>query len=136
MAAMSTTTELPLLELESDSGETFPVDNPATGETIAQVPRMGAAETRRAIERAAAALPKWRSMLAKDRARILRRWADLMLERKEELSRLLTTEQGKPLAEARVEIDYALSCYEWFGEKAKRVDGDTIPTFQPANRVV
>jgi succinate-semialdehyde dehydrogenase/glutarate-semialdehyde dehydrogenase len=133
---MSVTADLPLLELESDSGETFPIENPATGETIAELPRMGVAETRRAIERAEAALPKWSSMLAKDRARILRRWADLMLERKEELSRLLTTEQGKPLAEARIEIDYALSFYEWFGEQAKRVDGDTIPTYAPDKRIV
>src|SRR5712691_6904268 len=107
MAAMATTADLPLLELESDSGQTFPVDNPATGETIAQLPRMGAAETRRAIERAEAAQPKWRALLAKDRAQILRRWADLMLEHEDELARLLTTEQGKPLAESRVEVQYA-----------------------------
>src|SRR5438067_11893973 len=136
MAAMSTTTELPPLELESDSGETFAVENPATGETIAEVPRMGAAETRRAIERAEAALPKWRSLLAKDRARILRRWADLMLEHEDELARLLTTEQGKPLAESRVEIQYAASFYEWFGEQARRVYGDTIPTYAADRRIV
>src|SRR5436189_5071868 len=107
MAAMSTTTELPLLELESDSGETFAVENPATGETIAEVPRMGAAETRRAIERAEAALPKWRALTAKDRARILRRWSDLMLDHEDELARLLTTEQGKPPAESRIEVGEA-----------------------------
>jgi succinate-semialdehyde dehydrogenase/glutarate-semialdehyde dehydrogenase len=133
---MSVTADLALLELESDSGETFPVDNPATGATIAEVPRMGVAETRRAIERTEAALPSWRSMLAKDRARILRRWADLMLERQEDLARLLTTEQGKPVAEARVEVEYAASFYEWFGEQAKRVDGDTIPTYAPDKRIV
>jgi len=133
---MSATVDLPLLELESDSDETFAVENPATGETVTELPRMGVAETRRAIERAEAAFPKWSSMLAKDRARILRRWADLMLERREELARLLTTEQGKPLAEARVEIDYALSFYEWFGEQAKRVDGDTIPTYASDKRIV
>jgi succinate-semialdehyde dehydrogenase/glutarate-semialdehyde dehydrogenase len=133
---MSATADLPLLELESDSGETFPVENPATGETIAELPRMGVAETRRAIERAEAAFPKWSSMLAKERARILRRWADLMHEHGEELARLLTTEQGKPLAEARVEIEYALSFYEWFGEQAKRVDGDTIPTHARDKRIV
>jgi succinate-semialdehyde dehydrogenase / glutarate-semialdehyde dehydrogenase len=99
--------------VEADSGETFPVLNPATGETIAQVPRLGAAETRRAIAAAQRALPGWRSMLAKDRARIMRRWADLMLERSEELATLLTTEQGKPLAESRVEIAYAASFLEW-----------------------
>src|SRR3954465_11077543 len=101
---VATAVGLPLLELESDSGETFPVENPATGETIAEVPRMGAAETRRAIARAEAALPKWRSLLAKDRARILRRWADAMLEHEDALARLLTMEQGKPLVESRAEI--------------------------------
>jgi succinate-semialdehyde dehydrogenase / glutarate-semialdehyde dehydrogenase len=133
---MSATVDLPLLHLVSDSGETFPVDNPATGETIAEVPRMGAAETRRAIARAEEALPKWRSMLAKDRARILRRWADLMLEHEEGLARLLTTEQGKPLAESRTEIAYAASFYEWFGEEGKRVYGDTIPTYAADRRIV
>ncbi len=133
---MPATVDLPLLEISSDSGETFPVDNPATGETIAEVPRMGAAETRRAIARAETALPKWRSMLAKDRARILRRWADLMLENEEGLARLLTTEQGKPLAESRAEIAYAASFYEWFGEEGKRVYGDTIPTYAADRRIV
>jgi succinate-semialdehyde dehydrogenase / glutarate-semialdehyde dehydrogenase len=133
---MAATVDLPLLELASDSGETFPVVNPATGETIAEVPRMGAAETRRAIARAEEALPKWRAMLAKDRARILRRWADLMLENEEGLARLLTTEQGKPIAESRIEIAYAASFYEWFGEEGKRVYGDTIPTYAADRRIV
>src|SRR3954462_1312231 len=97
---------------------------------------MGAAETRRAIERAEAALPKWRSLLAKDRARILGRWADLMLEHEDELARLLTIEQGKPLAESRVEVQYAASFYEWFGEEGKRVYGDTIPTYAADRRIV
>ena len=136
MAEMATSVGIPLLELESDSGETFPVVDPATGETIAAVPRMGAAETRRAIERAEAAQPAWRSLLAKDRARILRRWADLMLEHEEELAHLLTTEQGKPLAESRVEVQYAASFYEWFGEEGKRVYGDTIPTYALDRRIV
>jgi succinate-semialdehyde dehydrogenase/glutarate-semialdehyde dehydrogenase len=136
MPPMSATVDLPLLDLVSDSGETFPVENPATGETIAEVPRMGVAETRRAIARAEEALPKWRSMLAKDRARILRRWADLMLEHEEGLARLLTTEQGKPLAESRTEIAYAASFYEWFGEEGKRVYGDTIPTYAADRRIV
>jgi succinate-semialdehyde dehydrogenase/glutarate-semialdehyde dehydrogenase len=133
---VSVTANLPLLELESDSGETFPVENPATGETIRDVPRMGAAETRRAIERAERALPAWRKRLARDRARILRRLADLMLENQEELARLLTTEQGKPIAESRIEIAYAASFYEWFGEEAKRVYGDTIPTYASDRRIV
>ena len=121
---MAATVDQPLLDIASDSGETFAVDNPATDETIANVPRMGAAETRRAIARAQDALPAWRSLLAKDRARILRRWADLMLENEDGLARLLTTEQGKPLAESRTEIAYAASFYEWFGEEGKRVYGD------------
>src|SRR4051812_47267628 len=136
MAEMATSVGIPLLDLESDSGETFPVLDPATGETIAEVPRMGSAETRRAIERAEAALPQWRSLLAKDRARILRRWADLMLDHRDELAHLLTTEQGKPLAESHVEVEYAASFFEWFGEEAKRVYGDTIPTYALDRRIV
>jgi succinate-semialdehyde dehydrogenase / glutarate-semialdehyde dehydrogenase len=122
--------------VDSDDGATFEVSDPATGETIATVPRMGAAETRRAIEAAQDALPGWRAMLARDRARILRRWADSMLEHQEGLATLLTSEQGKPLAEARVEIAYAASFFEWFGEEAKRVYGDTIPTYAPDRRIV
>src|SRR4051794_12065430 len=133
---MATGVDVPLLELESDSGDTFPVENPATGEVIADLPRMGVSETRRAIERAEDALPQWSSMLAKERARILRRWADLMMEHEDDLARLLTTEQGKPLAESRVEIAYAASFFEWFGEEAKRVYGDTIPTYLPDRRIV
>src|SRR3954464_9730052 len=97
---------------------------------------MGVAETRRAIARAEEALPKWRSMLAKDRARILRRWSDLMMENQEGLARLLTTEQGKALAESRTEIAYAASFLEWFGEEGKRIYGDTIPTYLSDRRVV
>jgi len=133
---MAATVDQPLLDIASDSGETFAVEDPATGETIAEVPRMGVAETRRAIARAEEALPKWRSMLAKDRARILRRWADLMLENEDGLARLMTREQGKPLAEARTEIAYAASFYEWFGEEGKRVYGDTIPTYAADRRIV
>jgi len=136
MAGMATSVGIPLLDLESDSGETFPVVDPATGETIAEVPRMGTAETHRAIERAEAALPGWKSLLAKDRALILRRWSDLMLEHEDELAHLLTTEQGKPLAESRIEVQYAASFYEWFGEEAKRVYGDTIPTYAADRRIV
>jgi succinate-semialdehyde dehydrogenase / glutarate-semialdehyde dehydrogenase len=133
---MAATVDQPLLEIASDSGDTFAVEDPATGETIAEVPRMGVAETRRAIALAEKALPKWRSLLAKDRARILRRWADLMLENEEGLARLLTREQGKPLAESRTEIAYAASFYEWFGEEGKRVYGDTIPTYAADRRIV
>jgi succinate-semialdehyde dehydrogenase / glutarate-semialdehyde dehydrogenase len=122
--------------IESDSGETFPVLDPATGHELARVPRLGAAETRRAIDAARAAYPGWRKTLAKERARILRRWADLMLERRDDLALLLTSEQGKPLGESRMEIEYAASFLEWFGEEAKRVYGDTIPTYLQDRRVV
>jgi succinate-semialdehyde dehydrogenase / glutarate-semialdehyde dehydrogenase len=122
--------------IDADSGETFAVVNPSTGETIADVPRLGAAETRLAIEAADRALPAWRAKTAKERARILRRLADLMLERADDLAALLVTEQGKPLAEAKTEIEYAASFYEWFGEQAKRADGDVIPAPSPDRRVV
>ena len=121
---------------ESDGGSTFPVLNPATGETIAEVPRLGAAETRRAIEAASRALPEWRATTAKERARILVRLASLMSERADDLAALMVLEQGKPLAEARVEIDYALSFYEWFAEEAKRLDGAIVPTPWPGKRIV
>ena len=122
--------------VDADSGLTFPVTNPATGETVADVPRMGAAETRRALAAAERALPQWKRRPAKERAQILRRIADLMLEHENDLARLMVTEQGKPLAEARVEVAYAASFYEWFGEEAKRVYGDTIPTPWPEKRIL
>jgi len=102
--------------VDADSRATFPVVDPATGATIANVPRMGAAETRRAIEAAERALPEWKHRTAKDRARILRRLSDLMLDRADDLAALLVREQGKPLAEAKAEIGYAASFYEWFVE--------------------
>ncbi len=122
--------------IEADSGETFPVVDPATGEELARVPRMGAAETRRALEAARDAYPAWRARTAKERAAMLRRWADLMLAHQEDLALLLTLEQGKPLAESRIEIVYAASFLEWFGEEAKRVYGDTIPTYAADRRIV
>jgi succinate-semialdehyde dehydrogenase/glutarate-semialdehyde dehydrogenase len=122
--------------IEADSGETFPVVDPATGHELARVPRLGAGETRRAIDAAQAAYPGWRKTLAKERARILRRWADLMLEHRDDLALLLTSEQGKPLPESRLEIEYAASFLEWFGEEAKRVYGDTIPTYMQDRRIV
>ncbi len=133
---MSSVLDLPLVELVADDGAEFPVDDPATGETITTVPRMGAAETERALRAAEEALPAWRGLLAKERAGILRRWADLMTENEELLARLLTTEQGKPLAESRVEVAYAASFLEWFGEEGKRVYGDTIPTYLSDRRIV
>jgi succinate-semialdehyde dehydrogenase / glutarate-semialdehyde dehydrogenase len=125
-----------LLPAEADGGDSFPVLDPATGQELARVPRMGADETRRAIDAARDAYPGWRATLAKERARILRRWADLMLEHGDDLARLLTAEQGKPLAESSVEIEYAASFLEWFGEEGKRVYGDTIPTYMQDRRVV
>jgi succinate-semialdehyde dehydrogenase/glutarate-semialdehyde dehydrogenase len=122
--------------IESASGATFPVVDPATGRELAQVPRFGAGETRRAIEAARSAYPAWRELVAKDRALTMRRWADLMVERLEDLALLLTAEQGKPLAESRTEVAYAASFLEWFGEEAKRVYGDTIPTYMSDRRIV
>jgi succinate-semialdehyde dehydrogenase/glutarate-semialdehyde dehydrogenase len=122
--------------VDADSGETFPVANPATGEVLAEVPRMGAAETARAIAAAKRALPEWKHRTAKERARLLRRLADLMIEHDEELARLMVLEQGKPLAEARVEVAYAASFYEWFGEEAKRVYGETVPSPWPDKRIL
>ncbi len=111
----------------ADSGETLPVLNPATGETLAEVAKCGTAETRRAIEAAEAALVEWRQKTAKERAAILRRWFNLMMEAQEDLAQILTAEQGKPLAEARGEIAYGASYIEWFAEEAKRIYGDTMP---------
>jgi len=122
--------------VEAESGEAFPVVNPANGETIAELPRMGTAETRRAIKAAQEALPGWRGRSAKERAAVLRRLADLMVEHLDELAALMVTEQGKPLAEAKVEVGYAASFYEWFGEEAKRVQGDTIPSPWADKRIV
>ena len=122
--------------IDADSGATFAVSNPATGETIANVPRCGVEETRRAIVAAERALPAWRARPAKERALVLRRLSDLMLAHQEELAVLLTSEQGKPLTEARGEIAYAASFFEWFGEEAKRVYGDTIPPPQADKRIV
>jgi succinate-semialdehyde dehydrogenase/glutarate-semialdehyde dehydrogenase len=122
--------------VEAESGQTFPVTDPATGDELARVPRMGAAETRRGLEAAEAALPGWRSRTAADRARILRRWADLMVEHLDDLALLLTLEQGKPIAESEAEIRYAASFLEWFGEEGKRVYGDTIPSPLPDRRIL
>jgi succinate-semialdehyde dehydrogenase/glutarate-semialdehyde dehydrogenase len=120
----------------ADDDTTFEIKNPATGETIATVPRMGTIETRRAIDTANAAWPAWRATTAKQRATILRKWHDLMLENADDLAKILTTEQGKPLAEAKGEILYAASFLEWFAEEGKRVNGDTIPTPASDKRIV
>jgi succinate-semialdehyde dehydrogenase/glutarate-semialdehyde dehydrogenase len=120
----------------ADGGEAIPVTNPATGECIGSVPRMGAAEARRAIEAAAAALPAWRARTAKERAAVLRRWFDLVLANQEDLAILMTAEQGKPLAESRGEIAYAAGFIEWFAEEGKRVYGDTIPAHAADKRIL
>ena len=113
---------------DADNGATFDVTNPATGETLGTVPKMGAAETRRAIEAAKKAWAGWRRKPAKDRSALLRRWNDLIVENVDDLGKLMTAEQGKPLAEAKGEVLYAASFIEWFAEEAKRVYGDTIPS--------
>ena len=122
--------------IDADSGATFAVTNPATGEEIAQCADLGQAETARAIDAAYAAQPAWAARTAKERAAILRRWFELIVENADDLARLLTAEQGKPLAEARGEIIYGASFIEWFAEEAKRIYGDTIPGHQADKRIV
>jgi succinate-semialdehyde dehydrogenase / glutarate-semialdehyde dehydrogenase len=122
--------------IDADGGKTIPVDNPATGEILGTVPNMGAAETRRAIEAANAAFPAWRARTAKERAALLRKWFDLMMTNQDDLARLMTAEQGKPLAESRGEIAYAASFIEWFAEEGKRIYGDVIPQHQADKRIV
>jgi len=122
--------------VDADDKATLAVRNPADGQQIGTVPKMGAAETRRAIEAANAALPAWRAKTAKERAAILRKWYDLMMQHQEDLAILMTVEQGKPLAESRGEINYGASFIEWFAEEAKRVYGDTIPSTVPDRRIV
>jgi succinate-semialdehyde dehydrogenase / glutarate-semialdehyde dehydrogenase len=122
--------------IEASSGKTIPVRNPATEEVIGAVPSLSAAETRRAIEAAHAAFPVWRAKLAKERAAILRRLFDLMLENQEDLAQIMTAEQGKPLAESRGEIVYAASFIEWFAEEGKRVYGDLIPPPRASQRIL
>ncbi len=111
-----------------------PVENPATGAVVGTVPRFGTEETQQAIAAAARAFSSWKNQTAKYRAAILRRWFDLMMANQEDLARLITSEQGKPLAEALGEVAYAASFLEWFGEEAKRVYGDLIPQTQADKR--
>ncbi|MNZ07970.1 Glutarate-semialdehyde dehydrogenase DavD [compost metagenome] len=113
---------------DADDGRTVAVSDPASGELLGSVPNMGGMETLRAIEAADAALPAWRARTAKERAQILRRWFELMLQHEDDLARLMTLEQGKPLAEAVGEIRYAASFIEWFAEEGKRIYGDVIPS--------
>jgi succinate-semialdehyde dehydrogenase/glutarate-semialdehyde dehydrogenase len=122
--------------IDADGGARSTIANPATGEILGHVPELGTAETRRAIEAAHAALSGWRALTAQARAVILRRWFELLLEHREDLATLMTSEQGKPLAEARGEISYAAGFIEWFAEEGKRAYGDTIPTPWPDRRIL
>ena len=122
--------------LAADSNQTIEVTNPASGEVLGTIPKMGADETRRAIDAANAAYPAWRAKTAKERASILRKWFDLMMENQEDLAKMMTAEQGKPFKESMGEIVYAASFIEWFAEEGKRVYGDTIPQHAPGKRIV
>ncbi len=122
--------------VDADSGETIPVNNPATGEILGTVPKLGRSETARAIEAANVAWPAWRALLAKERSAILRNWYNIILEHQDDLAVLMTLEQGKPLAEAKGEVVYGAAFIEWFAEEAKRVYGDTIPGHQADKRIV
>ena len=121
---------------DASGKETLAVTNPANGQPLGNVPKMGAGETREAIDAAARALPAWRALTAKERSSILRRWFELMMEHQDDLARLMTLEQGKPLAEAKGEISYAASFIEWFAEEGKRIYGDTIPGHQADKRLL
>jgi succinate-semialdehyde dehydrogenase/glutarate-semialdehyde dehydrogenase len=120
----------------ADHGGVFPVTNPATGAVLASLPDMGKDETARAVEAAERAFPAWRALLAKERAAILRRWFDLMMAHQDDLGRIMTAEQGKPLAEAKGEVAYGASFIEWFAEEGKRIYGDVIPATQGGRRIV
>ncbi len=122
--------------LDANNGEVIDVTNPANGDKLGSVPKMGADETRAAIDAANRALPAWRALTAKERANILRNWFNLMMEHQDDLARLMTLEQGKPLAEAKGEISYAASFIEWFAEEGKRIYGDTIPGHQADKRLI
>ncbi|MEQ1760336.1 MAG: NADP-dependent succinate-semialdehyde dehydrogenase [Vicinamibacterales bacterium] len=122
--------------VEASSKATINVDNPASGRVLGTVPKFGAQETRAAIDAADRALPAWRAKTARQRAIVLRRWYELMLAHQEDLARLMTMEQGKPITESRGEVAYAAGFLEWFGEEAKRVYGDTIPGHAADKRIV
>ncbi len=121
---------------DADDGATFTVTNPATDDSLGTSPRMGEAETRQAIDAARGAFPAWRDLPAAQRATLLEAWHDLMMEHQDDLGRLMTLEQGKPLAEAKGEIAYAASFLKWFAEEARRAYGDTIPAPKAGQRIV
>jgi succinate-semialdehyde dehydrogenase/glutarate-semialdehyde dehydrogenase len=120
----------------ADNGAVREVRNPATGQLLSTVPDAGTGETRRAIEAARRAFPGWRARTAEDRGHVMRRWFELMMTHQDDLARLMTGEQGKPLAESRGEIAYAASFIEWFAEEARRVYGDVIPSPWPDKRII
>ena len=122
--------------IDADNGATFAVTNPADGELIVEVAKVGAAETARAITAAQEAMASWKALPAKSRAGILRKWFDLMMASQEDLAIIMTAEQGKVLAESRGEVAYGAAFVEWFGEQAKRIDGDVIPGPSPDRRIV
>ncbi len=122
--------------MDADSGQAIDVHNPATGEKLGSVPNMGAVESRRAIDAAHAAMPAWAKKTAGERARILRKWFELMMANQEDLAVIMTAEQGKPLAESRGEISYAAAFIEWFAEEANRVYGDVITGHQADKRIL
>lgn len=122
--------------INAEDGATLEVTNPATGEILGTVPKLGSLATRRAIEAANRALPAWRRKTAQERAALLRKWYTLMLESQDDLARLMSAEQGKPLSESRGEIAYAASFIEWFAEEGKRVYGDVIPPHQEDKRIL
>ncbi|KAL4878416.1 Aldehyde/histidinol dehydrogenase [Aspergillus karnatakaensis] len=122
--------------VDAESGKTFEVHDPATGKLIGTCPEFNAADTEKAIQAATEAFPKFRTTLARERARMLRRWYQLMIDNAEDLATLITWENGKPLADAKGEVNYAASFFEWFSEEAPRIYGDTIPASVPGNRVI
>jgi succinate-semialdehyde dehydrogenase/glutarate-semialdehyde dehydrogenase len=120
----------------ADSGRTFSVTNPVDNSVIGNVPDMGVAEVKKAIDAAHKAMPAWAAKTAKERAAVLRAWSDLVLANIDDLATIMTVEQGKPLAEAQAEIKSTASFFEWFGEEGKRAYGDVIPSTFPNSRIV
>jgi succinate-semialdehyde dehydrogenase/glutarate-semialdehyde dehydrogenase len=118
------------------TGSTYTIANPATGQPLAELSRCGSSETRAAVDAAAAAFESWRATTAKQRSEVLRRWYELIMSNRDDLAIILTSEEGKPVAEARGEIDYAASFVQWFGEEAKRVYGDVIPAPRERTRIL